>query len=238
MESGPPGWRSRQVSAILTRIGTGKLGRLGLEQPVRYERERPGELVHIDAKKLGRIQGGAGWRVCGGPQHYSRTFTVAAGNVRNTVGWSSSTSGRRLQRLAYDEVLSDEKAVTAIGFLRRAVAFVSRYGIQVERPLTYAGSCYRSAIHALACRSVGIKHLRTRPYRPQTNGKQNASSAPGSTAGPMVPSPAQATNAPQHLTAGSITTTINSTLSPRPSILRHQNQPAQALQLDLSEQCT
>ena len=160
------------VSAILTRIGMGKLGRLGLEQPIRYERSRPGELVHIDVKKLGRIQGGAGWRVRGGPQHYNRTFTDAAGKVRNTVGWEFvHIAVDDYSRLAYAEVLSDEKAVTAIGFLRRAVAFFSRYGIQVERLLTDNGSCYRSAIHALACRSLGIKHLRTRPYRPQTNGK-------------------------------------------------------------------
>src|SRR5437870_1286848 len=74
------------VSGILTRSGMGKLGRLGLEQPVRYERSRPGELLHIDVKKLGRIEGGAGWRVRGGPQHYNRRVTDAAGKVRHTVG--------------------------------------------------------------------------------------------------------------------------------------------------------
>ena len=74
-------------------------------------------------------------------------------------------------RLAYAEVLADEKAQTAIGFLRRALAFFKRYGVIVERVLTDNGGAYRSTIHALACRALGIRHLRTRPYRPQTNGK-------------------------------------------------------------------
>jgi transposase InsO family protein len=74
-------------------------------------------------------------------------------------------------RLAYAEVLNDEKATTAIGFLRRALAFFARYGISVERILTDNGSAYRSTIHQLTCRTLGLRHLRTRPYRPQTNGK-------------------------------------------------------------------
>ena len=74
-------------------------------------------------------------------------------------------------RLAYAEVLGDEKATTAVGFLRRALAFFARYGIRVERILTDNGPAYRATIHALACRALGIRHLRTRAYRPQTNGK-------------------------------------------------------------------
>ena len=74
-------------------------------------------------------------------------------------------------RLAYAEVLADERAKTAIAFLRRAVAFFERHAIKVERLLTDNGGAYRSAVHAIACRALGIKHLRTRPYRPQTNGK-------------------------------------------------------------------
>ena len=74
-------------------------------------------------------------------------------------------------RLAYVEVLADEKGQTAAGFLRRAVAFFARYGIQVERILTDNGSAYISTVHAIACRRLGIRHLRTRPRRPQTNGK-------------------------------------------------------------------
>jgi hypothetical protein len=161
------------VSGILTRIGMGKLGRLGLEPAQRYERERPGELLHVDVKKLGRIQGGAGKRVRDGlRQHYNTTFTDAEGKRRNTVGWEYvHVCVDDATRLAYVEVLTDEKGITAAGFLRRAVAFYAAHGITVERVLSDNGSAYRSAIHALACRALGIRHLRTRPYRPQTNGK-------------------------------------------------------------------
>jgi transposase len=125
------------VSGILTRIGMGKLGRIGLEQPVRYERARPGELVHVDVKRLGRIVGGAGWRVRGGAQHYNRTFTDRDGHERRTVGYEYvHIAVDDYSRLAYAEVLSDEKAVTAAGFLTRALTFYRRHGITVERVLT------------------------------------------------------------------------------------------------------
>ena len=78
---------------------------------------------------------------------------------------------RPYSRLAYAEVLPNERAATAVAFLHRAVAFFKRHGIRVERVLTDNGGAYRSTIHALACRLLGIRHLRTRPYRPQTNGK-------------------------------------------------------------------
>jgi transposase InsO family protein len=160
------------VSAVLKRIGMGKLGRLGLEPAVRYERARPGELIHIDVKKLGRIQGGAGKRIWGGGTHYNRTFTDPAGKRRNTVGWDTvHIAIDDATRLAYAEVLSDEKAVTAIGFLHRAIAFFQRHGITVQRVITDNGAPYVSTVHAIACRTHGIRHLRTRPYRPQTNGK-------------------------------------------------------------------
>jgi transposase InsO family protein len=160
------------VSGILTRSGMGRLGRLGLEPAVRYERSRPGELVHVDVKKLGRIVGGAGWRVRGGAQHYNPTYTDNEGHRRNTVGWEFvHVAVDDYSRLAYAEVLSDEKAATAVGFLRRAVAFYARHGIRVESVLSDNGSAYRATIHALACKALRIRHLRTRPYRPQTNGK-------------------------------------------------------------------
>ena len=160
------------VSGILTRIGMGRLGLLGLEQPRRYERSRPGELLHVDIKKLGRIVGGAGWRVRGGAQHYNRTFTDPSGLRRRTVGYEFvHIAVDDYSRLAYAEVLPDETAATAAGFLRRALAFYRRHGIQVKRVLTDNGSAYRSAVHAICCRSLGIRHIRTRPYRPQTNGK-------------------------------------------------------------------
>jgi transposase InsO family protein len=161
------------VSGILTRIGMGRLGRLGLEPAERYERERPGELIHIDVKKLGRIQGGAGKRVRDGlRQHYNPRRNDAAGVRRQTVGWDYvHVAIDDATRLAYAEVLGDEKAGTAIAFLGRALAFYARHGITVERVMTDNGSAYRSAVHALACRALGIRHLRTRAYRPQTNGK-------------------------------------------------------------------
>jgi transposase InsO family protein len=160
------------VSAVLKRVGLGKLSRLDPPEPIRrYEKRRPGELVHIDVKKLGRIVGGAGHRVTG-KKHYTRRFTDRAGNVRQTPGWECvHVCVDDATRLAYVEVLPDEKAVTAIGFLGRAVAFYRSHGITVERLMTDNGSAYRSAAHALACRTLGIRHLRTRPYRPQTNGK-------------------------------------------------------------------
>jgi transposase InsO family protein len=161
------------VSGILTRIGMGKLGRVGLEPAQRYERQRPGELIHIDVKKLGRIQGGAGKRVRGGTHsHPNPSFIDRAGRRRNTVGWEYvHIAIDDCTRLAYAEVLGDEKAATAIAFLRRARAFYRRHGIEIEQLLTDNGSAYISIAHALACRALGIRHLRTRPYRPQTNGK-------------------------------------------------------------------
>jgi transposase InsO family protein len=165
------GMAETTVSGILTRCGLGRLGRLGLEPAQRYERARPGELIHIDVKKLGRIQGGAGHRVTG-RYHYTRVRTDREGRRRQTVGWEFvHVCVDDATRFAYVEVLKDEKATTAAGFLRRAVRFFARHGVSVEAVLTDNGSAYRSAIHAIACRTLGIKHLRTRPRRPQTNGK-------------------------------------------------------------------
>jgi len=157
------------VSGILTRIGLGRLGRLGLEPAIRYERARPGELVQIDVKKLGRIRG-VGHRVSG--SRASQTKTRRTGKLREVHGWEFvHVAVDDYSRLAYAEVLDDETAASAAGFLRRAVAFYRRYGITVERVITDNGGCYRAVLHALVCRLLGIKHLRTRPYRPQTNGK-------------------------------------------------------------------
>ena len=153
------------VSGILTRIGMGRLGRLGLEPAERYERTRPGELVHVDVKKLGRIAR---------PGHRVLGRQSAGGHHRRRYehGWEFvHVAVDDCTRLAYVEVLADERASTAIGFLRRAIAFYRRYGIRVERLITDNGPAYRSTVHALACRALGIRHLRTRPYRPQTNGK-------------------------------------------------------------------
>src|SRR5438876_2899069 len=161
------------VSVVLKRNGMGRLSRIGLEQPVRYERSRPGELVHIDVKKLGRIEGGAGKRVGGRVAgRYRPRRADGSGSRRGTIGWEFvHVAVDDFSRLAYAEVLADEKATTAIGFLQRAVAFFDRHGIRVERILTDNGSAYLATMHAIACRALGIRHLRTRPRRPQTNGK-------------------------------------------------------------------
>jgi transposase InsO family protein len=160
------------VSGILTRIGMGKLGRLGLEPAQRYERQRPGELIHIDVKKLGRIQGGAGKRITGTTRNASPRRRDRDGIDRCVIGWEYvHIAIDDATRLAYVEVLGDEKTITAVGFLRRAIAHFFAYGIAVERLITDNGSAYCSAVHAIACRTLGIRHLRTRAYRPQTNGK-------------------------------------------------------------------
>ena len=152
------------VSGILASIGLGKLSRLEPpEPPNRYERQKPGELIHIDVKKLGRIgPNGPGHRVRG-----TRRGTRSRG-----AGWEFvHVCVDDATRLAYVEVLDDEKARTCVAFLRRAVAFYRRHGIKVERLMTDNGGAYRSTIHAIACKALKIRHLRTRPYRPRTNGK-------------------------------------------------------------------
>ncbi len=158
------------VSAILSRIGLGKRSRLEPAEPAnRYERSRPGELLHVDVKKLGRIRG-AGHRVSG--SRASQRKTTINGRRTGATGWEFvHICVDDATRLASIEVLDDEKATTAAGFLTRAVAHFRAYGIRVEQVMTDNGSCYRAVIHALACKALRIKHLRTQPYRPRTNGK-------------------------------------------------------------------
>lgn len=149
------------VSAILRRAG---LGRLALAEPTgpvtRYERRHPGEIVHIDIKKLGRIER-AGHRVHGD----RRTRARGAGWEYVHVAIDDAT------RLAYVEVLADERATTVVGFLERALSWFDRRGVHAQRVMTDNGSGYVSHLHAATCRRLGVRHLRTRPYRPQTNGK-------------------------------------------------------------------
>ena len=164
------GMAETTVSGILTRTGLGRLGRLGMEPAQRYERSRPGELLHIDVKQLGRIQGGAGKRMTG-RKHYNPT-RGPRGAVKRTVGWEYvHVCVDDATRFAYVEVLKDQRSTTAVGFLRRAVRHYRRHGVSVEAVMTDNGSAYVSAVHSIACRALGIKHLRTRPRRPQTNGK-------------------------------------------------------------------
>jgi transposase len=158
------------VSAVLLRVGLGKLSRLEPpEPPNRYERRRAGELVHIDIKKLGVITG-VGHRITG--QRDSQNANRKARRRGAPKGWEFvHVCVDDATRLAYVEILADERGTTAAGFLRRAVAFYARHGITVERVMTDNGAAYRSTIHAVACRALGLRHLRTRPYRPRTNGK-------------------------------------------------------------------
>ncbi len=150
------------VSAILKRIGLGKRSRLEPFEPAnRYECSRSGELVHVDVKKLARFTR-PGHRVLGrGPGR----FEEGAGYEYVHVCVDD------FSRLAYVEVLTDERAQTAIGFLRRALAWFAAQGIQVERVMTDNGSAYRSHAHRAACLLLGLRHSRTKPRRPRTNGK-------------------------------------------------------------------
>ena len=155
------------VSRWLRRLGLGKRSRLTPpEPPNRYERKRPGELIHVDVKKLGRILR-PGHRVTGNRRD---RFTDARGY--GVAGWEFvHVCVDDATRLAYVEVLADERAVTAVGFLRRAVQWFASMGVAVERVMSDNGSCYRSHVHADACRELGLRHLFTQPYRPRTNGK-------------------------------------------------------------------
>jgi transposase InsO family protein len=160
------------VSRWLKRIGLGKRSRLSpAEPPNRYQRARPGELVHVDVKKLGRFRR-PGHRALGRGPGRRLTQTTAAGRGRGVVGWDFlHVCVDDATRLAYVEVLPDERAATASGFLERAVAWFGTRGVEVEQVMTDNGACYRSSDHAQTCQVLGLRHLRTRPYRPRTNGK-------------------------------------------------------------------
>jgi transposase InsO family protein len=161
------------VSAVLLREGLGKRSRLEPpEPPNRYERKAPGELVHIDIKKLGRIQGGPGKRVTGRRQRWAPTRTDVAGRRHQQIGWEFvHVAVDDFTRLAYAEVLDDERTANVVAFLERAVGFFARHGIAVERVMTDNGPAYLSHTHRDACRRLGLRHLKTQPYRPRTNGK-------------------------------------------------------------------
>jgi transposase InsO family protein len=167
------------VHAVLVRCRINRLTLLDRrtgEPVLRYERDRPGELVHTDVKKLGNIPTGGGWRTVGraqggrnraadGGKGRSRRRNVLMGHAYVHTAVDDHT------RLAYAEVHDDETAATAIGFWRRAVAWFAARGVTVERVLSDNGSCYRSRTWRQACAELGITPKYTRAYRPQTNGK-------------------------------------------------------------------
>jgi transposase InsO family protein len=156
------GMAESTVSLILKREGMGRLRRLDAEPPNRYERRGAGELIHVDVKKLGRIDG-VGKRISGRyPLHHRAR---GAGWEYVHVAVDDAT------RLAHAEVLPDERPETAVAFLRRAIKWFSSLGVGVERVMTDNGNPYRSKLHAAACRELGVRHLRTEAYRPRTNGK-------------------------------------------------------------------
>jgi transposase InsO family protein len=159
--AGVLGMPERTVRAVLARHGMSKLPAPNVDEPKnRYERPLPGELIHIDVKKLGRIER-EGHRIHGDRTRRSRG-----------AGWEFvHVCVDDCTRLAYVEVLGDERAGTVCGFLERAVAWFGDHGIGVQRLMTDNGNGYRSYAHAAVCRELGIRHLFTQPYRPKTNGK-------------------------------------------------------------------
>jgi len=150
------------VSRILKRAGLSRMKDIDPPEPVRrYERQRPGEMIHIDIKKLGRFAQ-AGHRVTGTRQ-----------NCRNQgAGWEfAHVAIDDNSRIAFSQIRKDEKKSSAIAFLKAAVAYYKSLGVRVERVMTDNGSCYKSFAFATACKRLKIKHIRTKPYTPKTNGK-------------------------------------------------------------------
>ena len=150
------------VSRVLKRLGLNKLKMLEPAEPVRrYEREHPGELIHIDIKKLGKFDR-AGHRVTGQRQ-----------GCRNAgAGWEYvHVCIDDASRIAFSKVMENERQDCATAFLKAAVAYYESLGIRLERVMTDNGSCYRSRNFRSACAKLGLKHIRTRPYTPKTNGK-------------------------------------------------------------------
>jgi transposase InsO family protein len=153
------------VSRILYRLGLNRLSALEPAAPIRrYERKHPGELIHIDIKKLGKFNE-IGHRITGDRRGHSS---------RRGVGWEYEyvhVSIDDNSRVAFAKIMSDEKKRSAVAFLKAALAYYASLGIKVERVMTDNGSCYRSFAFRTACRRLGLRHIRTKPYTPKTNGK-------------------------------------------------------------------
>jgi transposase InsO family protein len=162
------GLAASTVQAILNREGVGRLDsgdRATNTEPVhRYQRDRPGELVHVDIKKISGIPTGGGWRIHGrGQASRARHLRVGYRFIHTAIDDRT--------RVAYSEILDNEQGATAAGFWHRAHAWFTQHGVVVERVLTDNGACYRSNVWRSALKATGVAHKRTRPYRPQTNGK-------------------------------------------------------------------
>jgi transposase InsO family protein len=151
------------VSRILRRLGLNRIAALEPVEPVRrYERAHPGELIHIDIKKLGRFDH-VGHRITGDRISQSRSRGIGWEFVHVSIDDAS--------RLAFSQILPNEKKESAVAFLKAAVAYYQSLGVTVARVMTDNGSCYRSKAFRQACRDLGLRHIRTRPYTPKTNGK-------------------------------------------------------------------
>jgi Transposase and inactivated derivatives len=151
------------VSRVLKRRGLSRLDALEPAEPVRrYEREHPGELIHIDIKKLGKFNQ-IGHRITGDRRGQSNSRGVGWEFVHVAIDDHS--------RLAFAKVMANEKKRSAIAFLRAALAYYANLGVKVERVMTDNGSCYRSFAFRRACKRLGLRHIRTKPYTPKTNGK-------------------------------------------------------------------
>ena len=151
------------VSRILKRLGLNRIQALEPVEPVRrYERERPGELIHIDIKKLGRFER-VGHRITGDRKGQSNSRGVGWEFVHVCIDDAS--------RVAFVQVMPDQKKASAVAFLKAAVAYYASLGVRVARVMTDNGSCYKAFDFRGACRDLGLKHIRTKPYTPKTNGK-------------------------------------------------------------------
>ncbi|MBY5163134.1 IS481 family transposase [Salsipaludibacter albus] len=161
------------VWRVLRRNGLPRLADLdrATRTVVRYQRDRPGELVHVDVKKQGRIPDGGGWRIHGRGKVASGTHLRARGKQPRLGFDYLHIAVDDRTRIAYLEAHRDERKETATGFIARAIDHFAQLGIGVERVMTDNGSCYRSRLFRDQLADRGVRHLRTRPYRPQTNGK-------------------------------------------------------------------
>ena len=155
------------VSRVLRRLGISRIKDLEPAEPVRrYQREHPGELIHIDIKKLGRFLA-VGHRITGDRTGQSRLRARGEG-----TGWEFvHVCIDDASRIAFSQILPDERKESAVAFLNAAVAYYAGLGVTVTRVMTDNGSCYKSRDFRAACKALGLKHIRTKPYTPKTNGK-------------------------------------------------------------------